>query len=81
MSHLMWGSVVLTAASARLFVVLANVHHLSLGALSDQVSAYARNIFKTMTWRRRRGEKKKNEMCLKKKMAEHVFKLHTPLNG
>lgn len=52
----MWCSVVLTAASARLFVVLANVHHLSLGALSDQVSAYARNIFKTMTWRRRTGE-------------------------
>lgn len=48
-SHLMWGSVLLSAASARLFVVFADVHNLPLGALSDQVSAHAGNIFKTMT--------------------------------
>lgn len=62
MSHLMWGSVLLTAASGRLFMVLASVHHLSLGALSDQVSAHAGNIFETMTWWRRR-EERKDEMC------------------
>lgn len=50
----MRGSVLLTAASGRLFVVLASVHHLSLGALSDQVSAHAWNIFETMTWWKRR---------------------------
>lgn len=49
MSHLVWGSVLLTAAGGRLFVVFANVHHLPLGALSDQVSAHARNIFEAMT--------------------------------
>lgn len=52
MSHLVWRSILLTVASGRLFVVLANVHHLSLGALSDQVSAHAGNIFETMTWQR-----------------------------
>ena len=56
MSHLMWRSVVLAATGGRLFVVLANMHHLSLGALSDQVSAYAGDIFKTMTWRTREEE-------------------------
>lgn len=56
MSHLMWGPVLLAAASGRLFVVLADVHHLSLGALSDQVSAHAGNIFKTMTWWKSREE-------------------------
>lgn len=50
MFHLMWGSVLLAGASGRLFVVFPSVHHLSLGALSDQVSAHARDIFKTMTW-------------------------------
>lgn len=54
MSHLMWGSVLFTAASGRLFVVFANVHHLTFGALSDQVSAHAGNIFETMTWSSRR---------------------------
>lgn len=53
MFHLVWSSVLLPAAGGGLFVVLADVHNLSLGALSDQVSAYARNIFKTVTWRRR----------------------------
>lgn len=48
--HLMWGSVLLPCASGGLFVVLADVHNLPLGALSDQVSAHARNIFKTVTW-------------------------------
>lgn len=50
MAHLMRGSVLLTAASGWLLVVLAHVHHLSLGALSDQVPANAGDIFKTMTW-------------------------------
>lgn len=53
-SHLVRGSVVLTAATGWLCVVFADVHHLSLGAFSDPVSAYAWNIFKTMTWQRRR---------------------------
>lgn len=61
MPHLVGGSVLLAAASGRLLVVLACVH-LSLGALSDQVSAHAGNVFKTMTWKRRRGEGK-CEMC------------------
>lgn len=70
MSHLMRGSVLLSAARGRLFVVLASVHHLSLGALSDQVSAHARNIFEAMTWWRRRGGKKRQgEMC--SRMADH----------
>lgn len=53
--HLMWGPVLLPGASGGLFVVLADVHNLPLGALSDQVSAHARNIFKTVAWRRRNG--------------------------
>lgn len=67
-SHLMRGPVLLTAASGGFFVVLASVHHLTLGALSDQVSAHAGNIFKTMTWWRRRDWwvvwKIKNQMLL-----------------
>lgn len=60
-SHLVRGSILLAAASGRLLVVLAGVHHLTLGALSDQVPAHARDIFKTMTWwtRRHRKERKK----------------------
>lgn len=53
--HLMWGPVLLPGASGGFFVVLADVYNLSLGALSDQVSAHARNIFKTVAWRRRNG--------------------------
>lgn len=62
MSHLVWCSILLTAACGRLFVVLASVHHLSLGALSDQVSAHAGNIFETMTWQRNKRERK-GEAC------------------
>lgn len=51
----MRGSVLLPAASGGLSVVLADVHDLALGALSDQVSAHAGNIFKTVTWGRMRG--------------------------
>lgn len=51
----MWGPVLLPGASGGFFVVLADVYNLSLGALSDQVSAHARNIFKTVAWRRRNG--------------------------
>lgn len=50
LSHLMGGAILLATASGRLLVVLADVHHLVLGALPDQVSAHARNIFKAMTW-------------------------------
>lgn len=53
-SHLVWSSVLFTAATGRLFVVFANVHDLPLGALSDQVSAHAGNIFKAVAWQRRR---------------------------
>lgn len=56
MSHLMWGPVLLPGTGAGFFVVLADVHNLSLGALSDQVSAHAGNIFKTVTWRSRQGK-------------------------
>lgn len=66
MSHLMWGSVLLTAASGRLFVVFADVHHLPLGALSDQVSAHARNIFETMTYQSRREDTGELQGCHKK---------------
>ena len=58
----MRGSVLLPAASGRLLVVLADVHHLTLGALSDQVSAHAGDIFKTVTWWRGRDERK-GETC------------------
>lgn len=51
----MWGSVLLPGASGGLFVVLADVHNLPLGALSDQVSPHAGNIFKTVTWGRISG--------------------------
>lgn len=47
-SHLVRGSVLLAAASGRLLVVLAHVHHLSLGALSDQVPAHAGDILKAV---------------------------------
>lgn len=57
-SHLVWGAVLLFAASRRLFVVFADVHHLSLGALPDQVSAHAGNILKSMTW----GNKRTNTL-------------------
>lgn len=50
--HLVWGSVLLPGASGGLFVVLADVHNLPLGALSDQVSAHGGNIFKSVTWGR-----------------------------
>lgn len=53
--HLMWGPVLLPGASGGFFMVLADVYNLSLGALSDQVSAHARNIFKTVAWRHRNG--------------------------
>lgn len=49
-SHLVRRSVLLAAASGRLLVVLAHVHHLSLGALSDQVSAHAGDILKAVAW-------------------------------
>jgi hypothetical protein len=48
-AHLMWGPVLFLAAYAGLLVVLADMHHLALGALSDQVSPYPRDILKTMT--------------------------------
>lgn len=48
--------VLLADSSARLFVVLSRVHHLPLGALSDEVPAHAGNIFKTMTWKRARWQ-------------------------
>lgn len=67
MSHLMWGPVLLTAASGRLFMVFANVHHLPLGALSDQVPAHARNIFKAMTCQSRREETGELQPYLKHK--------------
>lgn len=50
-SHLVRGSVLLAAASGRLLVVFAHVHHLSLGALSDQVPAHAGDILKAVAWR------------------------------
>lgn len=49
-SHLVRGSVLLAAASGRLLVVLAHVHHLTLGALSDQVPAHAGNILEAVAW-------------------------------
>lgn len=49
-SHLVRGPVLLAAASGGLLVVLAHVHHLSLGALSDQVSAHAGDILKAVAW-------------------------------
>ena len=47
-AHLMWGPVLFLAACAGLLVVLADMHHLAFGALSDQVSPYPRDILKTM---------------------------------
>lgn len=64
--HLMWCSVLLPGASGGLFVVLADVHDLPLGALSDQVSAHAGNIFKTVTWGRRGGRNRGTETSLKR---------------
>lgn len=48
--HLVWGAVLLSTASCRLFVVFADVHYLSFGALSDEVSADPGDILETMTW-------------------------------
>ena len=53
-AHLVWGVVLLAASHAGLLVVLADVHHLALGALPDQVSTHAGDILKTVAWRRER---------------------------
>lgn len=51
-SHLVRRAVLLSAAGGCLLVIFARVHHLTLGALSDQMSANARNIFEAVTCRR-----------------------------
>lgn len=48
-THLVRGPVQLAAAATRLFVVLADVHHLPLAALPDQVTPHTRDIFKAVT--------------------------------
>lgn len=56
-SHLVRGAVLLSTASRWLFVVLADVHHLALGALSDEVSTHARDILEPMTWSKKKSPK------------------------
>lgn len=48
-THLMWGTVQLAAVGTRLLVVFADVHHLTLVALPDQVTAHRRHILKPVT--------------------------------
>lgn len=49
MTHLVRGSVLFAAAAAGLPVVLADVNHLPLAALPDQVTPHAGDIFKPVT--------------------------------
>lgn len=70
-SHLVRGPVLLAAASGRLLVVLAHVHHLSLGALSDQVPAHAGDILKAVACQ---GE----ERCVG---ATHNFRMESKSIG
>lgn len=51
-SHLVWGAVLLSTAGRGLLVIFPNVHHLPLGALSDEVPPHSGYIFKPMTCRR-----------------------------
>lgn len=58
-THLMWGTVQLAAGGTRLLVVLADVHHLTLVALPDQVTVHRRHILEPVTlgtWGQRERE-------------------------